>query len=63
MQVILILNAAVLSRKILVKAKYQIRTRYRQILNIKGLKKKEKKNPKTTDWDIPNGYQYVTCYL
>ena len=31
------LNAAVLSRKILVKDKYQIRTRYQQILNIEGL--------------------------
>ena len=31
------LNAAVLSRKILVKAKYRIGTWYRQILNIKGL--------------------------
>ena len=31
------LNAAVLSRKILVKAEYQIGTHYRQIVNIKGL--------------------------
>ena len=31
------LNAAVLSRKILVSAKYRIGIRYRQILNIKGL--------------------------
>ena len=30
-------NAAVLSRKILVKAEYRIGTPYRQILNIKGL--------------------------
>ena len=34
---ILFLNAAVLSRKILVKAKYQIGTQFRQILNIKGI--------------------------
>ena len=31
------LNAAVLSRKILVKAKCRISTRYRYLLNIKGL--------------------------
>ena len=33
----LFLNAAVLSRKILVKAEYRIWTRYQQILNIEGL--------------------------
>ena len=32
------LNAAVLSRNILVQAEYQIRTWYQQILNIKGLR-------------------------
>ena len=35
---ILFLNAAVLSRKISVKAKYRIGTWYRQILNIIGLR-------------------------
>ena len=38
MQVLFFLNAAVLSRKILVKTKYWIGTRYRQILNVKGLR-------------------------
>ena len=33
----LFLNAAVLSRTILVQAEYRIGPRYRQILNIKGL--------------------------
>ena len=43
------LNAAVLSRNILLKAKYRIRTLYRHLLNIKrtwiriGVKKKKKK--------------------
>ena len=37
MQVLFFRNAAVSSRKIFVKAKCQIRTPYRQILNIKGL--------------------------
>ena len=42
------LDAAVLSRKILVKAEYQIGTQYQQIINIKrtqigiGVKKKKK---------------------
>ena len=38
------LNAAMLSRKILVEAKYWMGTQYRQILYIKG---------KKPDWDIP----------
>ena len=52
MQVLFFLNAAVLSRKILVKAKYRIGTWYRQILNIKGLGSGS--GYKTPDQDIPN---------
>ena len=55
------LNVAVLSRKILVKAKYRIRTRYRHLLNIKGLGSALvlKKKP---DQDIP-GFVIVLALL
>ena len=50
MQVLFFLNAAMLSRKILVKTKYQIGTRYWLLLNIKD----SDRDPGKSDRNIPN---------